>query len=222
MKKISDWVRRHPIAAFYLITYAITWGLGYSYIAVFKQHIDYLMFLASIATCGPALAGMIVTALENQAPKRGSRKTRLVAFLIAFVIGSAVFNAFNFLINGAPFSWQTILAVSLLIIPPVAYVISGAFSRVFTVRSYLRTLVTLRGVINWSLIALVLTPSLILFSFPILHLLERPADFSVRFAASGIPLLGLIALKFLYQLLFFNATGEEAGWSGFARHTGTS
>jgi membrane protease YdiL (CAAX protease family) len=218
MKLITHWVRRYPIVAFYIITFAITWGLGYSYIGVLKHHIDLLAFLGSIATCGPALAGMIITSIENQAPRTGSKKSRWIAFLIAFLISSAVFNASNFLVAGVPFSWITLVGASLLIVPPVAYVISGSFSRVLTVRSYLRTLVTLRGVIAWSLIALVFTPSLILLSFPILRLLGRPAYFGVRFAASGFPLLGLIALKFLYQLLFFNATGEEAGWSGFARH----
>jgi len=29
-------------------------------------------------------------------------------------------------------------------------------------------------------------------------------------------LIGLVAVKFFYQLFFFNATGEEAGWRGFA------
>lgn len=218
MKNISDWVRRYPIIAFYLITFAITWGLGYSYIAVFKHHLDYLIFLASIATCGPALAGIIVNFLENQAPKTGNKNTRWITFLIAFLIGSVVFNATNFLINKAPFSIATIIAVSLLIVPPVAYVVSAAFSRVPAIRSYLNTLVNPHGVMGWLLIALVFIPSLILLSFPILHLLGYPADFSISFSASGFPLLGLIVLKFLYQLLFYNATGEEAGWSGFARH----
>jgi len=34
--------------------------------------------------------------------------------------------------------------------------------------------------------------------------------------ATGLALLGLVVVKFLYQLFFFNATGEEVGWRGFA------
>jgi hypothetical protein len=31
-----------------------------------------------------------------------------------------------------------------------------------------------------------------------------------------LALIGLVIVKFLYQLFFFNATGEETGWRGFA------
>ncbi|MDY0019549.1 MAG: CPBP family intramembrane glutamic endopeptidase, partial [Anaerolineae bacterium] len=31
-----------------------------------------------------------------------------------------------------------------------------------------------------------------------------------------LALIGLVTVKFLYQLFFFNATGEEVGWRGFA------
>ena len=35
--------------------------------------------------------------------------------------------------------------------------------------------------------------------------------------AAGLSLVGVIAITFLYQFFLYNATGEEAGWSGFAR-----
>ena len=28
MKKITDWIKRHQIVAFFIITFAITWGIG--------------------------------------------------------------------------------------------------------------------------------------------------------------------------------------------------
>ena len=113
---------------------------------------------------------------------------------------------------------MTIIAVSILIVPPVAYVISGAFSRVPMVRSYLHSLVDPRGVIKWCLIALVFVPVLVLFSNLISRLLGRGTSFMLVFGTTGFPLIGLVTVKFLYQLFFYNATGEEAGWSGFARH----
>jgi membrane protease YdiL (CAAX protease family) len=39
---------------------------------------------------------------------------------------------------------------------------------------------------------------------------------SLSFPASGLALSGLVAVKFFYQFFFFNATGEETGWRGFA------
>ncbi len=30
MDKLTDWIKHHQIAAFFIITFAITWGLGFS------------------------------------------------------------------------------------------------------------------------------------------------------------------------------------------------
>jgi len=217
VKLIIEWIRKKPIAAFFVITFAITWGLGFSYIAVLQHDMYQLAFLASIATCGPALAGILVTTVGNREPRSGSKKARWIAFLIALLVGTAVLSAFNFYINNVPVSAVYVVFAFLLITPPVAYVISGAFSRVPAVRSSLVTLVDPRGAIGWSLIALVFFPGLALLSIAISGLFGRYATFNIGYAASSYPLLGLIVIKFLYQLLFYNATGEEAGWTGFAR-----
>ncbi len=70
MNKITDWIKHHQIAAFFFITFAITWGLGFSYNAVYKGQIP-LFPLAFVATCGPALAGIIITAVSNTQPRQG-------------------------------------------------------------------------------------------------------------------------------------------------------
>ena len=74
-----------------------------------------------------------------------------------------------------------------------------------------------RGAIGWSLIALVILPGLALLSIAISGLFGRNTTFTVGYAPSSYPLLGLIAVKFLRELFFYTATGEEAGWTGFAR-----
>jgi membrane protease YdiL (CAAX protease family) len=217
VKQIVEWIRSNPIVAFFVITFAITWGLGFSYIAVLKHNVELLIFLASIATCGPALAGILVTTVGNREPRSGSKKTRWTAFLVALFVGTVIFCAFNFYINNVPVSVVLVIAIFLLVVPPVAYVISGAFSRVPAVRSSLITLVDPRGAIGWSLIALVFIPGLALLSIVTSDLLGRYASFNIGYAFSNYPLMGLIVIKFLYQLFFYNATGEEAGWTGFAR-----
>jgi membrane protease YdiL (CAAX protease family) len=217
VKPIIEWIRSYPIVAFFATTFAITWGLGFSYIAVLKHNVELLIFLASIATCGPALAGILVTSAGNREPRSGSKKARWIAFLVALFVGTVVFSAFNFYINKAPVSVVLAMFIFLLVVPPVAYVISGAFSSIPAVRSSLVSLVDPRGAIGWSMIALVFIPGLALLSIPISGLLGRYASFEIGYAASNFPLVGLIVIKFLYQLLFFNATGEEAGWTGFAR-----
>jgi membrane protease YdiL (CAAX protease family) len=73
-----------------------------------------------------------------------------------------------------------------------------------------------RGAWGWSLLALVLTPALVLISILINSLLGRQPIAAHQFPDTGLVLIGLVAVKFFYQFFFFNATGEEAGWRGFA------
>jgi len=74
MNHLADWIRRHQIIAFFVITFAITWGLGFSYDAVINKGADLLAPLVFIATCGPALAGIIVSAVCNDQPRQGKNE----------------------------------------------------------------------------------------------------------------------------------------------------
>jgi len=95
-------------------------------------------------------------------------------------------------------------------------VISLAYSRIPAVKRYLSSLVRLRGVWGWSFLAMVLFPALILLSMLIASLLGRQPIAAHRFLDMDPALIGLVAIRFFYQLFFFNATGEETGWRGFA------
>ncbi len=216
MKKITNLISRHQVAAFFIITFAITWGLGFSYIAVLQNGKYQLAILVSLATCGPALAGILVTTVGNREPRSGSKRAQWIAFLIALLVGTAVFSIFNIYIYNVKVSVLYVVFSLLLVTPPVAYVISGAFSRVPAVRSSLATLVDPRGALGWSLIALICVPFLALLSIAISGLFGRYATVT-GYNASSYPLLGLILKRFFYQLFFYNAAGEEAGWTGFAR-----
>jgi len=102
MERLISWIRRHQLVAFYAITFAITWGLGFSYDAVMRQDKFWLMPLASIATCGPALAAIMVSAVCNTEPKTGPSRAPWIAFFTALVLVTAVFVAHNTVINHAP------------------------------------------------------------------------------------------------------------------------
>jgi membrane protease YdiL (CAAX protease family) len=69
---------------------------------------------------------------------------------------------------------------------------------------------------GWAFLALVFIPVLILISVPVSNLIEGRALATNPFPELTISLMGLIVVKFLYQVFFFNATGEEVGWRGFA------
>jgi len=147
MHKFIDWIKRHQVVAFFVITFAITWGLGFSYGAVLKRGQFLLAPLIFLATCGPALAGILLTAIANTEPKRGTRKAFWIAFFGAWVVSALVFLAHNAFFNRAPFS-PRMVRFALICVLPVAFVCGMAYSRVPAVKSYLVSLIRLRGV--WS------------------------------------------------------------------------
>jgi len=214
MNKLTGWIRQHQVAAFFLIAFAITWGLGFSYRAVYQGRF-LLMPLGFVATCGPALAAILVSAATNTQPRRGSRKAPWIAFLIAWVVSALVWLVYTVCIDQVPFS-PALVGLTLVSVVPVPFVISMAYSRIPAVKRSLSSLTRLRGVWGWSLLALVLYPALILLSIPVSKLLGRQPIAAPQFPETALALIGLIAMKFLYQFFFFNAVGEEIGWRGFA------
>jgi membrane protease YdiL (CAAX protease family) len=133
-----------------------------------------------VAFCGPALAGIIISALTNTQPKHGTRRAFWIVFFAAWFVSALVCLAHSALIIDVPI-FPVSIGLFTVAVVPVALVISAAYSRIPAVRNCPSSLIRLHGVWGWSLLALI----------------------------------GLVAVKFLYQLFFFNATGEEAGWRGF-------
>jgi CAAX protease family protein len=215
MQEVTGWIKRHQVVAFFVLTFGITWGLGFSYGAVLKRGQFLLAPLFFLATCGPALAGIILTAVANTEPRRGTRRGFWIAFFVAWVVSALVFLANNTFINHTPLS-SRMIGFALVCVLPVAFVIGMAYSRIPAVRRYLASLIRLRGVWSWALLGLVLFPALHLVSLLINGLLSRRPDPPYQFPEISLALIGLVIVKFLYQLFFFNATGEEVGWRGFA------
>jgi membrane protease YdiL (CAAX protease family) len=215
MYPLTGWIKRHQVTAFFALTFAITWGLGFSYGAVLKRGHFLLAPLFFLATCGPALAGIILTAGANTEPRRGKRGAFWIALLVAWVVSALVFLANNTFLNHAPFT-PTMVGFALVSVLPVAFVISMTYSRIPAVRRYLASLIRLRGVWGWALLGLVLFPVFHVVSLLTDSLLSRHPGPPQQFPQMSLALIGLVTVKFVYQLFFFNATGEEVGWRGFA------
>jgi membrane protease YdiL (CAAX protease family) len=215
MHRLVDWIRHHQVTAFFIITFAITWGLGFSWAAILKRHQFQWLPLAFAATCGPALAGILISAVANTRPRRGSHKAFWIALLAAWVVSVLVCLANSRFIQHFPLSPA---AVRLFILSalPVAFVIASAHSRIPSVRDYLSSLIRFRGVWSWCLLGLVLFPALQLISLLINGFMSGQPIPPRQSPDAGLALIGLIAVKFFYQFFFFNATGEETGWRGFA------
>ena len=214
MKKLIDFIKHHQVIAFFVITFTITWGLGFTFDAVMNQGKYLLAPLTFVALCGPALAGIIVTGITDTQPLSEKGKASWIAFFVALCLVTLVFLANNTFINHAPFS--PLLTVFIMVSAiPVAFIFGAAYSRRPVVRNYLRSLVHIRGRNWWLLLALILVPGLNLLSITVSRLFGRPPIITFNLPATGLALTGLIIVKFLYQIFFFNLTGEEVGWRGF-------
>jgi membrane protease YdiL (CAAX protease family) len=215
MDNLKNWMRQHQLLAFFLVTFGISWGLGFSYYAVNNPGQELLFPLAAVATCGPALAGIIVTRLSSTEQKLESNRSFWIAFPVALVVSTAVFLGHNIIINGV--SLNPIMVVFLVVISlPVAYVLSSAFSRSPSVRRYMASVYQVRQVWVWLLLAPVVMLGLDLLSIWISNLLGRGAVMLADLPSVGFETLKITAVIFLYQLFFFNLSGEEIGWRGFA------
>jgi membrane protease YdiL (CAAX protease family) len=215
MNKITNWIKHHQLIAFFLIVFAISWGLGFSYYSFNNPGQEFLFPLAAVATCGPALAGIIGTRICNTEPLLKSRRAFWNAFLAALVISTVVFLAQNVIINKAPLSPIMVILLTIMAIP-VAYVLSSAFSKVPSVRRYLASVYQVRRVWVWLLLAPIVILGLDLLSIAISHLLGRHSVSFPSISIIGITSLKLMGITFFYQMFFFNLTGEEIGWRGFA------
>ena len=215
MYKLIDWIKHHQVAAFFILTFAITWGLGFTWGAIIKRSQFLLLPLAFVATCGPGLAGILISAVTNTQPRQGPRKAFWISFLVAWFVAVLVCLANRSFIQQLSLS-PAVVGLFTLAAVPVAFVIASAYSRIPSVRNYLASLIRLRGVWGWSLLGLVLFPALQLIALLINSLLNRQPLPSPQFPDMSLALIGLMIAKFFYQFFFFNAIGEETGWRGFA------
>jgi membrane protease YdiL (CAAX protease family) len=214
MRRLIDWIEGHQLTAFFALAFGITWGLSFTYLG-FYQGMVWLMPLGSVALCGPALAGIIISSMANTQAIEGSCRPQWIAFAIAWLLCAPVFLAHIVWFDRAPLSLRLAILV-VVSAAPVAFVVSMAYSRIPAVKRLLSSLVRLRGVVGWSLLALVFYPALILLAVPITSLIGRQPIAAFRLPGPGAAGVGLIPVKFLYQFFFFNAVGEEVGWRGFA------
>jgi membrane protease YdiL (CAAX protease family) len=215
MDKLADKIKQHQILAFYVITFAISWGLWIPFAGALARGADLLLPLLVIATCGPALAAIIVAGISNTEERLPKTKASWVSFLLAWIASTLVFLAYHIFINHNPFS-PSVATFILVSVVPVAFVISRAYSRIPSVRKLISSLVKPRGNAVWYVLALLLKPILIWISIGVRNVLGRGAGSMTSLPALGWEFAGMVLTVFLYQFFFFNAVGEEVGWRGFA------
>jgi membrane protease YdiL (CAAX protease family) len=218
MQNLTAWVRRHQIISFFALVYVISFGIGISGALLFRG--DHAVqrtlqfFMVRLLLYGPALAGMVVARAADKGERAGSRGRRWAAFGISWAAATCVSVIYLMRTSGDGAGPSSFILISCLGALFPAFVISGAFSRISSVRAYLSTLVRPRGSIVWYLVAL--------FAFPCIHLLGNLITRLAGLEGPGpaesmsLGLFSLALITFIHVLFYTGGINEESGWRGFA------
>lgn len=217
MSKTADWINGHPLISYFVLCFTISWGLLISFGPIYARGVVIVVPFLVLALFGPALAGIILSAILHPKPKQATLGKRLLTFFLTWLVAAPVF-VFSPELGraGIDLSIGLVVVSSVVALIP-AFVVSSAFSRTPGVRSFLEPLVKPRGHVAWYITAVLIIPALLLLSIVIEIILGREIA-SPRVSVDGgwSSFLILIVLSAAYRFFFANACGEEPGWRGFA------
>jgi membrane protease YdiL (CAAX protease family) len=213
MSRFAARVSEHPVLAFFVLTYFLSWPLFFLVLVVVPQNMALQGTLGSLAVFAPALACMLVARASG--PGRAGKRTaaRWITFLVTWAVAWPTLVFFVIHVRDAPLGTPLVVFGGVLAILP-AFTASRAFSATTGVRSYFRSLVQPRGHVVWYLVALLTFPAVQLAGLGLtqlfgLHAESDPAmDIAIDPAVAG--------LMFLHGFFFTGGINEECGWRGFA------
>ncbi len=213
MNNLTEFIRRHQLIAYFVLTYAFSWTLWIPLQQFVLNGRNYLMPLISLGVFAPALVGIGLSAVLNPRPKLGSSKPALIAFIVVWIIASVII-IMNLIVNELMDLSTPLVVLSFITGLLPAFVVSSAFSTIPGLRAQLRTYIKPRGPFGYYLLAFVLFPTIWLLG----NILSRALGMEVPFSsypALDVKLIGLVTLFFLYNIIY-GGLSEEPGWRGFA------
>jgi membrane protease YdiL (CAAX protease family) len=211
MNTITTWIRRRPLVAFYLICFAISWGL---WLPVLLYRTDITELVGIVGVFGPALACVFVSRTSSSDAKDSSRLSYRMAFFAGWIISTMAF----FFYSGAfkESSWPIVLVIfSILGLVP-AYIIASAVSGPSGVRRTLSSIMRPKGWWGWYVLALALPVAFRLISVWLSRQLGWELLSDPEIPTNLLELAGSILVVFLYTLIFAGGLDEETGWTGMA------
>jgi len=215
--KLTELIKRHQVVAFFVLTFAISWGLWIPFLPlVYSGKQPLLAPLLIFGAYMPAFAGIAITRIIDPQLRGGSRKSSWIAFMVAWVVAAGIFVLHLVLRSKSNAPLPVMVGFSALFALAPAFVISSVFSRVQGVRNYLASLVKPKGDIKWYLVAIFLVPAVHLLGVIITLLLDQQVKWKGMTTLEVLPVAGMIIFAFIYQFFYSNCLGEETGWRGFA------
>ena len=213
MTNLTEYLKRHQLIAYFVLTYAFSWVLLIAFQPLFLEGQKSLAPLISLGIFAPALVSIGLSAVLKQRPRQGSRKPAVIAFIVVWILASVIIIMYLIVNQQMDLSMPLVVISAIIGLLP-AFVVSSAFSTIPGVRAHLRTFRKPRGPFGYYLLALVLFPAIWVLG----NLLSRALGMEVPFSSFptvDVKLLGMVILFFLYNIIY-GGLSEEPGWRGFA------
>jgi membrane protease YdiL (CAAX protease family) len=213
MKRITEWIKRHQVLAFFLLAYAITWpGLCLIYF-IFPGNQVVEGLTGPFAVFSPALAAMLISGIAEPHPKSRSSRPRWIAFLVSWIVSAVILILYGWKIQTMEIMVAAIVYSLIALFP--AWVFSSAYARTPGIRKQFSTLLKPRGPAVWYLVVFLIFPGIPLLAMGITRLFGGEAQFYL--SDLGIKAAGtFLVLEFLRGFLMTGGINEESGWRGFA------
>ncbi|MCJ7694131.1 MAG: CPBP family intramembrane metalloprotease [Anaerolineaceae bacterium] len=213
MKKLMDFLKRHQLMSYFVLTYAVTWTLMILFQPLYLEGQRTVAPLISLGIYAPALVSIGLSAIVKPKPRQGSRKPAIIAAIVMWILASLIITLF-LTINQEMELTTRLVSVSAIIALLPAFVASSIFSTNPGVRDHLRTYIKPRGPFGYYLLALFLIPAFWLLGNLLSRAMGMEVPFS-RYPVVDVKLLGMVILFFLYNVIY-GGLSEEPGWRGFA------
>jgi len=212
--KVTNWIRRHQVLAFFILAYALSWSVLLIYFAFVQEDPTGGVLIEPLVVFSPALMAMLISGIAKPLPKHQGGGSRWIAFVLSWLISAAILILYAWKVYQIDEPAVTVIVFSMLAVFP-AWVLSSAYARTPGIRRHFSTLLKPRGSVLWYLVVLIFFPGIPLLGMGITRLLGGEAQFylaDMPFQDAAF----LLVLESLHVFLMTGGINEESGWRGFA------
>jgi membrane protease YdiL (CAAX protease family) len=213
MTKLIEFIKRHQLITYFVLTYLFTWTLLMIFQPPYLAGQRTVAPLISLGVFAPALVSIGLSAVIKPYPRQGSRKPVGNAFFVVWILSSLIIILYLTIVQQMDLSTRLVI-VSLITGLLPAFIGSSAFSTIPGVRDQLCTYIKPRGPLGYYFLALFLIPAIWLLGNLLSRALGTDVPF-LRYPVVDIKLLRMVILFFLYNVVY-GGLSEEPGWRGFA------
>ena len=208
MRKWIDWIRQHQIAAFYILVFGLSWPSIALAFWAFPDNLPLQAIFGKLWAFGPALVALLISAIVNPEPKRGSGGLRWIVFAAGWLFSWLILVLNARLVLSKTTEMGLVVALGICALLP-AWILSSVYSKTPGIRRQFSTLLKPRGSILWYVVALFSFPVLLLAGAGITRLLGGVVAFRDMGFGSAV---ALPLIHFLEGFLASGGVNEESGW----------